>query len=92
MRKASQKSWFNGLLSLLFALLLFFNANATGNNPSNSGSSQTYSETLNNIPVQVQYDKDKYYVSGFEQEYYSMSHYTFGLNLNWRDYCLLHWH
>jgi hypothetical protein len=19
-------------------------------------------------------------------------HYTFGLNLNWRDYCLLHWH
>lgn len=34
MRKASQKSWFNGLLSLLFALLLFFNANATGNNPS----------------------------------------------------------
>ncbi|MGL5492895.1 MAG: CdaR family protein [Enterococcus faecalis] len=67
MRKASQKSWFNGLLSLLFALLLFFNANATGNNPSNSGSSQTYSETLNNIPVQVQYDKDKYYVSGFEE-------------------------
>ena len=67
MRKADQKSWFNGLLSLLFALLLFFNANATGTIPSNSGSSQTYSETLNNIPVEVQYDKDKYYVSGFEE-------------------------
>lgn len=65
--KSLPKSWFNGLLSLLFALLLFFNDNATGNNPSNSGSSQTYSETLNNIPVQVQYDKDKYYVSGFEE-------------------------
>jgi YbbR domain-containing protein len=42
-------------------------SHSLGNNPSNSGSSQTYSETLNNIPVQVQYDKDKYYVSGFEE-------------------------
>lgn len=67
MRKATQSNWFYGLMSLMFALLLFFNANATGNSSNSSSSSQTYDETLNSIPVQLEYDKDKYYVSGYEE-------------------------
>jgi len=49
----------------MFALLLFFNANATGNS-TNTAAQPNYEETLNNIPVHLQYDKDKYFVSGYE--------------------------
>jgi YbbR domain-containing protein len=66
MKKTSQSNWFYGGISLLFALLLFFNANATGNS-TNTASQQTYEETLDNIPVHLEYDKDKYYVSGYEE-------------------------
>ena len=53
MRKASQKAGLMVCFHCCFCIVVIFNANATGNNPLNSGSSQTYSETLNNIPVQV---------------------------------------
>lgn len=67
MRNLSQKKWFSGILALLFALLLFFNANAQGTIPSNLGSNQIYDEMIYNVPVQLEYDKDKYFVSGYEE-------------------------
>ncbi len=67
MKKPSQSNWFSSLLALLFALLLFFNANASGSMSNVSGTNQIYDEMLYNIPVQVEYDQDKYFVSGYEE-------------------------
>lgn len=67
MKKPSQSNWFSGLLALLFALLLFFNANAQGNMSAMVSTNQVYDEMLYNIPVQVKYDQDKYFVSGYEE-------------------------
>lgn len=67
MRGLSQKNWFSGLLALLFALLLFFNANAQGSISNITGNTQIYDETIYNVPVQLEYDQDKYFVSGYEE-------------------------
>lgn len=67
MRGLSQKNWFSGILALLFALLLFFNTNAQGTLQNNIGSNQVYDEMVYNVPVQLEYDKDKYFVSGYEK-------------------------
>ena len=66
MKKAYQSNWFSGLLALLFALLLFFNANSDGTSSNTTTSSQVYDEMLYNIPVKLEYDSDKYFVSGYE--------------------------
>ncbi|MHC5215442.1 CdaR family protein [Enterococcus sp. LJL128] len=66
MKKASQSNWFSGLLALLFALLLFFNANSDGNSGNTVTTSQVYDEMLYSIPIQLNYDQDQYFVSGYE--------------------------
>ncbi|MBP1045315.1 hypothetical protein I6N96_03430 [Enterococcus sp. BWM-S5] len=66
MKKAYQSNWFSGLLALLFALLLFFNANSEGNSGNTASTSQVYDEMVYNVPVQLKYDEDQYFVSGYE--------------------------
>lgn len=52
------------LISLLFSLLLFFNANSQ--NFSKLISSETnYEESIQNVPINVVYDSDEYFVHGF---------------------------
>lgn len=56
------------LVSFFFALILFFNANAVilkNSNDRNSGS-ETHSVTLYDVPIELKYDHDKYFVSGFD--------------------------
>ncbi|MBS7577930.1 MULTISPECIES: CdaR family protein [unclassified Enterococcus] len=55
-------------ISFLFALLLFVNANATNikNNVNQLSNLTTYDLTLHDIPVQVDYDDSKYFISGFD--------------------------
>lgn len=67
MKAASQSNWFLSLLALLFAILLFFNANAQNNSTSAISSVQVYDEIIENIPIQLEYDKDKYFVFGYEE-------------------------
>lgn len=67
MRNASQSNLFYSLLALLFSLLLFFNANSQGGNTNSSSNTQTYDEMLYNIPIHLEYDEDKYFVSGYEE-------------------------
>lgn len=67
MKRPSQSNWFSALLALLFALLLFFNANASNNSSVLVNTNQVYDEMLYNIPVQLEYDQDKYFVSGYEE-------------------------
>lgn len=66
MKKAYESNWFSGLLALLFALLLFFNANSNGNSANTATNNQVYDEMLYNIPVKLEYDENKYFVSGYE--------------------------
>lgn len=52
------------LISLLFSLLLFFNANSQSF--SRLISSETnYEESVQNVPINVVYDSDQYFVHGF---------------------------
>lgn len=51
--------------ALFLSLILFFNANRTGfQNPIIS--SETSEETVRNIPVTINYDKDKYFIQGYD--------------------------
>lgn len=52
------------LISLVFSLILFFNVNSQ--NFSRLISSETsYEESIQNVPITVQYDSDEYFVHGF---------------------------
>ncbi|HFI0232197.1 TPA: YbbR-like domain-containing protein [Streptococcus suis] len=57
------------LLSLFLALLLFFYATTTNYKNSEIASqnteSETYVHTLNNVPIDIEYDTSKYFISGF---------------------------
>lgn len=67
MKKPTQSNWLSALLALMFALLLFFNANAQNNLSSMTGTNSVYDETVYNVPVHVEYDQEKYFVSGYEE-------------------------
>ncbi|HFI0213576.1 TPA: YbbR-like domain-containing protein [Streptococcus suis] len=57
------------LLSLFLALLLFFYATTTNYKNSEIAAqnteSETYVHTLNNVPIDIEYDTSKYFISGF---------------------------
>ncbi|MGT2935358.1 CdaR family protein [Streptococcus castoreus] len=57
-----------GLVSVFFAILLFFTA--ASNHHNNSGtqiysSIETYTHTLKDVPIDMKYDSDKYFISGY---------------------------
>ena len=64
MKKFLKSNLFYGIASLFVALLLFFNANAASSTRVTQ-TAQTYDYTVYDVPLQVEYDDDKYYVSGF---------------------------
>lgn len=57
------------LLSGLLALVLFFYATTTNYkntvSSSQSTASETYTHTITNVPIDVSYDSDTYFISGF---------------------------
>lgn len=67
MKKFSKSKIFYLLLSLFFALLLYFNANntinETGTTQEFSENSDEYTTLVSRLPVKLEYDKDKYFVS-----------------------------
>ncbi|WEV45570.1 CdaR family protein [Streptococcaceae bacterium ESL0687] len=68
LKKMSYNKNFYVLVSLLFALILFFNASSIQlkNSGKNLTNMRTYSVTLQDVPIQVKYDSDKYFISGFD--------------------------
>lgn len=64
MEKVLRSNFFYSFLALLFALLLFFNANSGSTNRITQ-TNQTFDTTVYDVPIQVDYDESKYYVSGF---------------------------
>ncbi|MEI3643910.1 YbbR-like domain-containing protein [Lactococcus cremoris] len=54
------------LASVFFAIVLFFNANATSiRNQGTNQSGEVYTATINNVPVELKYNSNKYFVSGY---------------------------
>ncbi|HEM3682811.1 TPA: hypothetical protein U1D20_000258 [Streptococcus suis] len=57
------------LLSLFLALLLFFYATTTNYKNSESAAqnteTETYVHTLNNVPIDIEYDSSEHFISGF---------------------------
>lgn len=56
-----------GLIALVFALILFFNANGRGLRSPLAGNStpEAYEETVSNVRIEPVYDNTKYYIHGF---------------------------
>ncbi|MGT2742132.1 CdaR family protein [Streptococcus plurextorum] len=59
------------LVSFLFAMLLFLTATVSSYNSTQQQimqTAETYSHTLENIPIDIKYDSDKYFISGYSYE------------------------
>jgi Uncharacterized protein conserved in bacteria len=56
------------LVSLLFAIILFFTASASDlkNNSRNLDNLESNSISLEDIPIQLKYDSNKYFISGYD--------------------------
>lgn len=66
MKRFMNSKWFYLILSLFFALLLYFNANNTGSNVQSFESNDktsSYQERLTNVPITFKYDEKKYYIT-----------------------------
>lgn len=66
----SSRLWYI-VVSIFLALLLFMTATANSANKTGSqisGTTETYTHTLTNVPIDIKYDSDKYFVSGYSYE------------------------
>lgn len=66
MRRAGKTPWLIRILSLFFAVLFFYNANLTKFNKNEINFAQLIA-TAEKVPVNVTYNQDKYFISGYEQ-------------------------
>lgn len=60
-----RKNIFYAVISLLFTLVLFFNANGSTLQGNIIPTPTSYEETLKEIAIQPQYDSNKYFIQGF---------------------------
>ena len=59
------------IISLLFACVLFIYAtsiNYQNNNNARSTRTETYTNTVLNVPIDIEYDSEQYFISGFSSE------------------------
>ena len=56
------------LISVFFAVILFFKANAVllKNSSERTNTSETHSTTIYDMPIDLKYDNDRYFVSGYD--------------------------
>lgn len=60
-----------GLVSVFFALLLFFTAKSTAYNSAITRLNrltETYTHTLENVPIDIKYNSDEFFISGYSYE------------------------
>ena len=60
------------LVALFFAVVLFFTAwsGNTQNKNNSSSASNTFTQTVESVPVDIKYDSDKYFISGYSYDAY----------------------
>ena len=59
------------VVSIIFAILLFLTSTSSNYNRTDSqvsGATETYTHTLTNVPIDIKYDSDKYFISGYSYE------------------------
>lgn len=66
MSKSGKTPWLIRILSLFFAILFFYNANLTKFNKDDTNFAQL-SAVAEKVPVNVTYNQDKYFISGYDQ-------------------------
>lgn len=66
MNRITQSKWFISVLALLFSILLFLNANTNEKGNVAVSNNATSQVLLNNIPIVLKYDENKYFVYGYE--------------------------
>lgn len=71
MKKFFNSQFWLVIVSIFLSLLLFLAA--TTNNYTHvgsqvSGATETYTHTLTNVPIDIKYDSDKYFISGYSYE------------------------
>ena len=56
------------LISIFFAIILFFNANTVllKNSSDRNNTSETHSTTIYDMPIDLKYDNERYFVSGYD--------------------------
>lgn len=57
-----------GLVSIFFAIILFLTAASSSHNHSNSqiySPIETYTHSLKDVPIDIKYDSDQYFISGY---------------------------
>ena len=66
MRRKGKTPWLIRILSLFFAILFFYNANLTKFSKEDTGFTQL-SAIAEKVPVNITYNQDKYFISGYDQ-------------------------
>ena len=57
---------FTILASIFFAVILFFNASSAAlRNQGNSTTGEVYTTTISNVPIEIKYNSDEYFASGY---------------------------
>ncbi|KXT76973.1 CdaR family protein [Streptococcus sp. DD12] len=56
------------LVSLFFAIVLFLTAYSTSYNGRDLQTHETFSANVENVPIDIKYDSDKYFISGYSYE------------------------
>ena len=71
MKKFFNSQFWLVIVSIFLSLLLFLAAatsNYTHVGSQVSGATETYTHTLTNVPIDIKYDSDKYFISGYSYE------------------------
>ncbi|EHJ56100.1 hypothetical protein HMPREF9318_00619 [Streptococcus urinalis FB127-CNA-2] len=70
MKKFFTSKFWTICVSLFFALILFITAASTNysNATQSTSSLETYTHTLSNVPIDIKYNSDKYFISGYSYE------------------------
>ncbi|HGI1341335.1 TPA: YbbR-like domain-containing protein, partial [Streptococcus pyogenes] len=66
-RFLNSRPWL-GMVSVFFAILLFLTAASSNHNNSSSqiySPIETYTHSLKDVPIDMKYDSDKYFISGY---------------------------
>ena len=54
------------ILAIFFAVILFFNASSVAlRNQGNSTTGEVYATTISNVPIELKYNTDEYFASGY---------------------------
>lgn len=67
MKNDSKSPWFIRILSLFFAILLYYNANSFAISNKQVNTITELEATAENVPVNVTYNQDKYFISGYKE-------------------------